>query len=83
MRSPPFRHAELDSVPRPTSYHLPTQPTPLLKKRSHVTLPNANNPAELRQAACTEPVERVLDHMYAQRIVHPMNNRDPRAQVIR
>ena len=48
-----------------------------------MTLPNANNPAELRQAACTEPVERVLDHMYAQRIVHPMNNRDPRAQVIR
>ena len=41
------------------------------------TLPVANDPQALRQATCTEELDsRVLDHMHAQRIFPPRNDRD-------
>ncbi len=41
------------------------------------TLPVANDPQALRQATCTEELNsRVLDHMHAQRIFPPRNDRD-------
>jgi hypothetical protein len=46
------------------------------QKESQVTLPDANDPQALRQAAYTEQVERVLDHMHTQRIVSSRNDRD-------
>jgi hypothetical protein len=46
-------------------------------------LPGANDPKALRQTACTELVERVLDHMHAQRITLPKSYRDSSAQVSR
>ena len=42
----------------------------------NTSLPDANVPQALRQAACTELDSRVLDHMHAQRITLLQSDRD-------